>query len=148
MQGFGSEWVQLSRKKQSIFINLVVGGGWGQGQVLLHPLHTGPDWIIRNELTNVTNITSITRGCVTETAWHWDDIRRILKHISGEWPQSDQTGRLVSPDLRGTSLTSGLVTISSGLWRQVRSCHGVTMSGRSCRHQPDVYQAKSLKASQ
>ena len=64
-------WVGVDLIEQKETVNIYkseVGGGGGQGQVLLRPPHTVPDWIIRNELANVTNVTSITRGCVTEAA--------------------------------------------------------------------------------
>ena len=60
-------WVRVGLIEQKETVNIYKSGcgrAGGQGWVLLRPPHTGPDWIIRNELANVTNVTSITR-----TAW-------------------------------------------------------------------------------
>ena len=131
--------------EQKVTVNIYKSGcgrAGGQGWVLLRPPHTGPDWIIRNELANVTNVTSITRlCCVTEAAWHWDDTRRILKHISVLWPQGDQTWRRVSGWCHQTPGARVWRNVwdwpghqmSSGLRRHTRSWPGVSLSGRSHR---------------
>ena len=117
-----------------------MGGGGGQGRVLHRPSHTGPDWIIRNELANVTNVTSISRACVTEAAWHWDDMRRILKHISVLWPRSDQTHRRVSAPSPATAGTR----VWRNVWDRGQGIIGSPETGQVIRGSQHVWQIEII----